>query len=341
MLSTGTEKVTEGKWNKMKNVAKERDKVKHSSLHKERNKVKHSLLRKEIWRHRELYVFLIPAVVATILFSYVPMYGIVLAFQDVKIGNPFAQNEWIGLYHFKRFFNGAWIKTLLTNTATISILQNVLTWPFPLMLALLLHNSTIKSLKKTAQTFSYLPHLLSTVVVVSIINVFCAGDYGLINILLKNNGMDRINFFGEPGWVYPLYVISGVWQSTGYGAIVYLGALSSVDEELMEAARIDGASKLQTIWHIQLPCILPTVVTMLILNMGNMFAVGADKMLLLQTDLNLSASEIISTYVYKTGFSGMQYGFSTAVGLFQNAINLAMLFIVNAISKKAFDTSVV
>ena len=308
---------------------------------KERKKTKYSSLRKSIWQHRELYVFMLPALVVLIIFSYVPMYGIVMAFQDVKIGNPFGQNEWIGWYHFERFFNGAWVGTLLKNTASIAFLQNILTWPFPLILALLLHNCRIKPLKKTAQTFSYLPHLLSTVVVVSIINVFCAGDYGLINILLRANGMDRISFFGKPEWVYPLYIISSVWQSTGYGAIVYLGALSSVDEELVEAAKIDGASKLKTIWHIQLPCILPTVVTMLILNMGNLFAVGADKMLLLQTDLNLSASEIVSTYVYKVGFSGMQYGFSTAVGLFQNVINLAMLFIVNAISKKVSGSSVV
>jgi len=315
--------------------------VKPARAEKTRNQPKFSSLRKEIWRHRQLYIFLLPAIVVTILFSYVPMYGIVMAFQDVKIGNPFGQNEWVGLYHFKRFFNGAWIKTLLSNTATISILQNVLTWPFPLILALLLHNSNNKFLKKTAQTFSYLPYMLSTVVVVSIINVFCSGEYGLINILLRANGMDPISFFGEAKWVYPLYVISSVWQSAGYSAIVYLGALSSVDEQLVEAAKIDGASKLKIMWHVQLPCILPSVITMLILSMGNMFAVGADKMLLLQTDLNLSASEIISTYVYKTGFTGMQYGFSTAVGLFQNLINLTMLFIVNFISKKASGSSVV
>ena len=314
--------------------------MKQSVAVKERNHAKRSPLRKAINEHRVLYLFLLPAVMATIIFSYVPMYGIVMAFQDVKIGNPFGQNEFIGLYHFRRFFNGAWVKTILLNTLQISILQNVLTWPFPIILALMLHNSTNKTLKKISQSFSYLPHLLSTVVVISIINVFCAGDYGLINIMLKSNGMDKINFFGKPEWVYPLYVISGIWQSTGYSAIVYLGALSSVDEELIEASKIDGASKLQSIWHIQLPCILPTLVTMLILNMGNMFAVGADKMLLLQTDLNLQASEIISTYVYKVGFSGMQYGFSTAIGLFQNVVNLTMLFIFNAISKKAFDSSV-
>ena len=303
--------------------------------------MRRKLLRKEIWRHRELYLFLVPALIALIIFSYVPMYGIVIAFQDVKFGSPYGQNEWIGLHHFKRFFESAWIGRILKNTATVSIAHSLFTWPLPIVLALLLHNSSNKFIKKTAQTFSYLPHLLSTVIVVSIINVFCAGDYGLINIFLRNAGMDRISFFGEPIWVVPLYVISAVWQHMGYEAIVYLGALSAVDEELMEAAKIDGAGKLKCIWYIQLPLIMSTVTTMLILNMGGMFSVGADKMLLLQTDLNISASEIISTYVYKTGVVGMQYGFSAAVGLFQNIINLIMLLSVNKLSKKLSGSSVI
>lgn len=296
--------------------------------------------RKEIWRHRELYLFMAPALVALIIFSYVPMYGVLMAFQDVKIGNAFGQNEWIGLYHFKRFFSGSWVSTILVNTVTISLLVNVLVWPFPILLALLLHNSNNRYIKKLAQTFSYLPYLLSTVLVVSIINVFCSGESGLINVILRRLGQERISFFGDPDWVYPLYVISHVWKETGYGAIVYLGALSAVDEELIEAARIDGAGKLKCIWHIQIPTILPTVVTMLILNLGHMFSVGADKMLLLQTDLNLTASEIISTYVYKTGFASAQYGFSTAVGLFQNVVNLIMLGLVNWVSKKISDISI-
>ena len=296
--------------------------------------------RRAIWQHRELYMFMLPALVALILFSYVPMYGVVMAFQDVKIGNPFGQNEWIGLYHFKRFFNSSWFTTVLKNTVAITFLNNVLTWPFPVLLALLLHNCVFKRLKKIAQTATYLPHMLSLVLIVSIINVFCSGESGLINILLQNLGYDRINFFGEPKWVYPLYVVSHIWAETGYGAIIYLGALSAVDEELIEAAKMDGAGKLRQIWHVQLPTILPTVVTMLILTMGRAFAMGADKMLLLQTDLNLSASEIISTYVYKTGIEGAQYGFSTAVGLFQNVINVILLLVVNGISKKLSDISI-
>lgn len=305
------------------------------------NNVQTIFLKKEIWRHRELYFFLLPGFIALIIFSYGPMYGIVNAFQDVKFGKGYGMNDWVGLYHFKRFFSSTWFGTIMVNTMSVSILQQILSWPVPIVIALLLHNCTKKGIKKTAQMTSYLPHLLSTVVVVSIINVFCAGDYGLINILLRSVGLERINFFGEPGWVYPMYIISSIWKDAGYSAVVYLGALSSVDEELMEASRIDGASKLQGIWYIQIPCIVPTVVTMFIMSMGNLFAMGADKMLLLQTDLNLSASEIISTYVYKTGVMQTQYGFSAAVGLFQNVINVTLLLIVNWICKKKLDTSII
>lgn len=298
-------------------------------------------LRKEIWRHRELYLFLLPGLTALIIFSYGPMYGIVNAFQNVKFGKGYGMNEWVGLYHFKRFFNSTWFETIIVNTVSVSLLRELFSWPIPIILALLLHNCTKPGIKKVAQMTSYLPHLLSTVVVVSIINVFCAGDYGLINIFLSNAGLKKINFFGEPGWVYPMYIISDIWKGAGYSAVIYLGALSSVDEELIEASRIDGANKLKSIWHIQLPCILPTVVTMLIMSMGNLFAMGADKMLLLQTSLNLSASEIISTYVYKTGIIQTQYGFSAAVGLFQNVINVTLLLAVNWICKKKLDTSII
>ena len=296
--------------------------------------------RKQIWRHRELYLFMLPGLIALIIFKYGPMYGVLMAFQDVKIGNPFAQNEWIGLYHFIRFFKSNWFFTVIKNTIIISLLLNIVCWPFPILLALMLHNSTNGKIKKVAQMTSYLPHLLSIVVVVSIINIFCSGEAGLINIILSKLGLERINFFGDPDWVRPLYLISDVWAQTGYGAIVYLGALAAVDEELIEAARIDGASKLKCIWHIQLPTILPTVVTMLILNLGKMFTIGADKMLLLQTDLNLASSEIISTYVYKVGFISTQYGFSSAVGLFQNVINLILLLLVNWVAKKLTDVSI-
>ena len=304
-------------------------------------RLKHGVLRREMWKQRELYLMILPALVALIVFSYIPMYGMLMAFQDVKLGNPIWQNEWVGLRHFIRFFNGPWFWTTIRNTFMICLLNNVLSWPLPLLLALLLHNCTNERIKKFTQNATYIPYLLSLVLVVSIINLFCSGETGLINILLQKIGRSRINFFGDPDWVRPLYVISSIWQGTGYSAIIYVAALSGVDSSLEEAAMIDGAGKLQRIWHIQLPCILPTVITMFIMNMGQAFALGADKMLLLQTDLNLSKSEIISTYVYKTGFISTQYGFSTAVGLFESLINIALLLFVNWICKKRTDISVI
>ena len=305
------------------------------------NAVNKRKLKREVWRHRELYLLMVPALIGLIVFHYVPMYGTLMAFQDVRLGNAIWENEWVGLKHFIRFFNGAWFGTTIKNTLAICILNNILCWPFPLLLALLLHNSSNQRIKKITQSATYIPYLLSLVLVVSIINLFCAGETGLINIILKNFGHERINFFGDPDWVWPLYVISSIWKQTGYGAIVYIAALSGVDAALEEAAMIDGAGKLQRIWHIQLPTILPSVVTMLIMNMGQAFSIGADKMLLLQTDLNLAKSEIISTYVYKTGFLNTQYGFSTAVGVFQSITNLVVLLIVNKIAKKVTDISVV
>lgn len=296
--------------------------------------------KRKTWRCRELYFMILPTLVALIFFSYVPMYGIIMGFQDVKIGNSFGNNEWIGLYHFKRLFESFWFDKIVRNTVVISLVSHLVVWPIPLTLALLLHNSTSKYIKKTSQMTSYLPHLLSTVVVVSIITLFCSSESGLINILLNRFGYEKIRFLGDTEWVLPVYTISSVWTSAGYSAIVYLGALSSVDEQMVEAARIDGASKLQIIWHIQLPSILPTVVTMLILSMGSLFSLGTEKMLLLQNSLNLEASEIIGTYVYKAGMTQAQYGFSTAVGLFQNVINLIMMLTVNTISRKVSQTSI-
>ncbi len=304
-------------------------------------KRKRKLLWKSVWNHRELYLLMLPAVIVIIVFTYIPMNGVLMAFQNVKLKNPVLANEWVGLRHFERLFSGYWFPIALKNTILISFLQTIVCWPFPIILAILLHNATNHKIKKTAQMITYMPYMVSTVVVVSILNVLCSGEAGLINILLAKAGLSRINFFGSPEWLRPLYVLSKIWAETGYEAVIYIGALASVDEQQIEAARIDGASKLQYIWHIQLPTIVPTIATMLILNIGKMFNVGADKMLLMQTELNLTASEILSTYTYKMGFASYQYGFLAAVGLFQSLVNLAMLVAVNAISKKLTDVSVI
>ncbi|MBQ8358907.1 MAG: sugar ABC transporter permease [Oscillospiraceae bacterium] len=297
---------------------------------------------KDLWRDKVLYLFLLPAIVLVFVFSYIPMYGVLTAFQDVRIGDSFGTSEWMGLYHFQRFFNGIWVNIILKNTITIAGTSYIFALPSAIGLALLLHNATNARIKKLAQSITYIPHLLSTVVVIAILRLFVDREGGLINILLtKVFHMQNYDFFAEPDAFLPMYIVSGIWANVGSNAVVYIGALASVEEEMVEAARIDGASKLQIIWHIQLPSIRNTIVTMLIINCGSLVSVGADKVLLMQTDLNLEASEVISTYVYKAGVGSSQYGFSSAVGLFQNLINVTMMLVVNFISDKLADTSII
>ena len=294
---------------------------------------------RSIWNNREFYLLMLPGVIITIIFSYMPMYGILMAFQDVKVGQSVSEATWVGWSNFERLFKMRMFRIALKNTLTLNIVSLLFSIPMPIILALFLHNSPSHRLKRVTQTASYLPYLVSTVVVVSIINLFCNGENGLINIIISKLGYKKISFFGEPRWVLPLYVISGIWQTNGYNAVIYLAALSTVDSELIEAAMIDGANKRQRMWYIDLQTIKPTIITLMILRVGQLMAMGIDKILLLQTPLNIEASETIVTYVYKTGVVGQQIGFSTAVGLFNNVTNLVLLLLMNFLSRKIAKTS--
>ena len=284
---------------------------------------------RRVWSYREMYLLLLPAFALVFIFSYLPMYGIIMSFQDVSFGDRFGQSDWGGLYHIKRFFSSIWISTLLKNTAITAIVGTLCSWPSALALAFMLHNSTNPAIKKMTQSLTYIPHLFSTVVIINVFRILLNYDTGIINLAIQTLGMDKIRFLIREEWVVPIYVISGIWAHTGSSAVVYIGALASVDEQMVEAARIDGASKWRIIWNIQFPSIMPTVVPMLILQLGDLFSVGAEKMLLLQNDLNLDSSEIISTYVYKTGIAGGQFGFATAVGLFQAVVNVVLVLVTN------------
>ena len=296
---------------------------------------------KRVWDYREMYLLLLPAFVAVLVFSYIPMYGVVMAFQNVKLGVPIMENEWVGLHHIKKFFESLWFETTMSNTMVLAIAQNLIYPPFELALALMLHNCNNKYIKKWTQSLTYIPHLLSTVVVISILRVFIAKSSGLINNMFAAFGMERIDFLSLPEAAIPLYIIIGLWQNCGYSAVVYIGALASVDEQMVEAARIDGASKWRIVWNIQLPSIMPTVITMLILSFGSLFGASTERMLLLQTDLNIRGSEIIGTYLYKQGIAGARYGFSTAIGLFQNLLNICMMFLVNWLGDKFAGMSII
>ena len=295
-------------------------------------------LGRRILQHWELYALLLPALVITIIFKYVPLYGVQLAFKSMKLGQTIEAARWVGWSNFERFFNtGAFSRTMI-NTLSIGV-ATVLTFPLPLVLALMLHNCVNTGVKKVSQTVTYIPYLVSVTVTMSIVMLFCNGSTGFINIMLKRFGLESVSFLGEDKYVMPLYMISDIWSKTGYNSVIYLAALSSVSSELIDASMIDGCSKLKRIWYVDIPAIMPTIVTLLIMNMGTFFGASTEKMLLLQTDLNIAASETIGTYTYKLGFVNRQYGYSAAVDLFTNLVNFSMLVLSNFIARRVSDSS--
>ena len=299
--------------------------------------------KKSLWARMcsqwQLYLMMAPAMLAMIIFHYIPMYGVTIAFKEVNPGQTFFEGAWVGFENFKRLFSSDLFTTVFKNTLVISIVEHFLLWPLPIIFALLVHNARSNKIRKFSQTLSYLPHLLSTVVVVSIIDLLCNHETGIINIIIEKLGGDSIFFMGDPKWFRTIYFTSGIWTGLGSSAVVYIAALSSVDPQLIEAATIDGANKLQRMWHIDLTTIRPTVIILLIMNMGKLLSVGYEKVLLMQNDLNLPVSEIVGSYVYKTGILGADYGFSTAVSFFNNIIGLILVIASNAIAKKCSDVS--
>lgn len=245
------------------------------------------LLKRRIWECWELYAFLIPSIILTIIFRYVPLYGLQLAFKDLVPGLSISESPWVGLKHFQRFFSMPNSGKIIWNTFKVAVLNNLIQFPFAILFALMLNQVRNQRGKKLVQNISYMPHLLSAVITISIASILLAPNTGLVNILIKKAGGEQILFFGKDKYVVPIYVITGIWQNMGYNAIVYIAALAGIDQEQLEAARIDGASRLKTIWYIELPSIADTIIIMLVLSFGQMFAVGADKMLLIQTCLLL------------------------------------------------------
>jgi putative aldouronate transport system permease protein len=277
-------------------------------------------------------------VVYVIIFSYVPIYGLQIAFKDYKAALGILKSPWAGFKHFIDFARGYYFWRLIGNTLAISVYQLIVGFPIPIILALML-NEVKGRLKNVLQTIFYAPHFISLVVLVGIINTMFSPSIGIVNTLLENLGMERIYFLALPTTFRHFYVWSGVWQQMGWNAVIYLAALSGVDPELHEASRIDGASLFQRIKYINLPSIQPTIVILFILAIGSIASVGYEKVYLLQNDLNVDVSEVISTYVYKRGILNNNYSFSAAVGMFNNVVNLLMLLLANGISRKVNDTS--
>lgn len=291
-----------------------------------------------IWKSRQYYLLILPALVYVLIFCYGPMYGLQIAFKDYKVSLGMAASRWVGFRNFKDFFTGHYFWLLLRNTLVISLYTLVVGFPIPILLALVL-NELGGGFKRVTQTVLYAPHFISTVVLVGMISIMFSPSTGIVNTTLEALGLERIYFLGDPKYFRHIYVWSGVWQNMGWNAIIYIAALAGVDPCLHEAAEIDGASRLQRIWYINLPSILPTVIIMLILQLGSIASVGHEKVYLLQNDLNLEVAEVISTYIYKRGIYNTNYSFSTAVGLFNNVVNVTMLLIANKISSKFGETS--
>lgn len=287
----------------------------------------------------ELYLFLVPAIVLIALFNYWPMYGVQIAFRNYKPLMGITGSEWVGLKHFIRLINLPSFKQIVGNTFTLAALGIVLGFPFPILLALILNQLRSERFKRLVQTVTYLPHFISTVVLVGMLFVFLSPSYGIWGVIANALGVNPVNIMGEKNLFKWVYVISGIWQNCGWDAIIYLAALSSIDTSLYEAAMIDGANRWHRIWYIDIPSIVPTMTILLILSSGGFLSVGFDKVFLMQTDATLSVSETISTYTYKMGLVNSQYSFSTAVSLLNTVVNFVVLFVVNTIAGKVGETS--
>ena len=290
---------------------------------------------------KALYLLMLPSVIIFLLFTYYPMYGVIIAFKNFTPADGIFGSEWVGLQNFIQYFNSYQFGLTIRNTIVISLYTILVTFPLPIALALMCNQIRAKKFKKFFQVSTYLPHFISTVVMCGMLILFLSPSTGIISKLVGLFGFQLPNLMGSAAAFPHIYVWSEAWQHVGCDSILYIATLSSVDPSLYEAATMDGAGKWKKMLHVDVPALMPTVTIMLILRMGSVMSVGFEKVYLLQNTLNSSTSEIISTYVYKMGLISNQYSLSSAIGLFNNVINLALLLLVNAISKKISDTSLI
>ena len=290
-------------------------------------------------RHYQIYLLLLPTLAYFLLFKYAPMYGLQMAFRNYNTGLGIWNSAWVGLKYFERVLARPYFYQVLSNTLTISLTSLIVGFPLPVLFALMLNEMRGGFWKKTVQTVTYAPHFISTVVVAAMVTIFTSPTYGIINKFIELFGGTAVNFMMRPGCFVPIYVISGVWQNMGWNAIIYVAALAAVDPALHESAMIDGASRLQRVININVPCILPTIIVMLILQTGSLLNVGFEKVFLLSNDAVLERSEVISTYTYRIGITGAQFSQSTAIGLFNSVVQFIMLVLVNTLSRRLSETS--
>lgn len=290
------------------------------------------------WRYLkqnyQIYTLLIPGIVCVFIFSYIPMYGAQIAFRDFSFRKGYWGSTWVGMKHFIRYVTAPNFWDLMWNTLSISLYSMLAEFPIPILLAFSINEVRSSRFKKTVQMVTYIPHFISTVAICSMITLFFNRSSGVVNHMINLLGYENIDFLGNPAYFRSIYVWSGVWQEAGWSTIIYLAALAGVDGQVVEAARIDGANRFQIIGHVYFPSIAPTICLLLVLRIGSLVGVGHEKILLLQNNLNLEVSEVISTYVYKLGLKDAQYSYTTAIGLFNTVVNVILLLTGNQIIKR-------
>ena len=285
----------------------------------------------------QLYLLLLIPVVITVIYKYIPMYGVQIAFRDFRASQGYMGSEWVWFKWFERFFTAPTFSRMMVNTILLSLYGLLWSFPVPIILSLCINQLRFNRYKRVVQTVLYAPHFISTMVICGMLRIFLSPSGGLINLLLGS----QIDFLTQSSAFRTIYIASGIWQDAGWGCIIYLATLSNIDTSLYEAAKVDGASVFQRILNVDLPALLPMAVLMFIMSAGSLMNVGFEKTWLLQTDLNKATSDIIAVYVYQQGIENAKYSYSTAVGLFNTAINLILLFVVNKISSKVSDVDFV
>ncbi|QHW30916.1 sugar ABC transporter permease [Paenibacillus rhizovicinus] len=294
---------------------------------------------KRVKRHWQLYLLVLLPIAYLVIFKYIPMYGAQIAFRDFSPVKGITGSDWAGMKHFSTFFSSPNFWILIKNTLVISIYSLIIGFPAPILLALAINEVRSMRFKRLVQMVTFAPYFISTIVMVSMIILFLSPRLGFVDHILNVFGMESVNFMGIPNYFSSIFVWSNVWQGIGYGAVIYLAALSGINVDLYEAARVDGASRIRKVWHIDLPGIMPAATILLILNVGQIMNVGFEKIYLMQNPLNTSTSEVISTYVYKIGLLGANFSFSAAVDLFNSVINLVLLLSVNYFARRISESS--
>lgn len=304
-----------------------------------RSKTRRSSLLKSMGSRYDLYLMLLIPIAWYLVFHYGPLYGLQIAFKNFSPAKGIGASAWVGLDHFQRFIGSYYFWRLLWNTISINLFTLFFAFPIPVLLALIVTEIRNKAYSKIVQNITYIPHFISVVVMVGMLMVFLSPRGGPVNTIIEAIGGEPVRFLDSAGWFKSIFIGSNIWQNMGWQSIIYIAALSGVNPQLFEAAKIDGASRLRRIWHVSIPGILPVIVILLILDVGHFMSVGFEKILLMQNNLNLESSDVISTFVYSTGILKGEYSYTAAIGLFNSFVNLMLLILVNRFARKKAETS--